>query len=241
MKTSVRLPLIAILASLLPSVAAAQRTPTTDSAAIGGEIGVFRPDADALDPALTLDGFYEYYVSPRTSLRLGLGWTSPEYAFDPDESLRYVRFGGDIIYNWEGGTIHPFVGAGLGVYILQRREDGEVYGYNRQPHQNRLSQTWQPGSKRFGFRLSIICSSSPVPRVQTSRPWVSRPRGRSSKSSVRISWVVLRTSSESVSSSAPILLAASRRRACTGPWPSCIDRARLRRRSCRPLRPCSRV
>ena len=128
MKTSVRLPLIAILASLLPSVAAAQRTPTTDSAAIGGEIGVFRPDADPLDPALTLDGFYEYYVSPRTSLRLGLGWTSPEYAFDPDESLRYVRFGGDIIYNWEGGTIHPFVGAGLGVYILQRRENGDDIG-----------------------------------------------------------------------------------------------------------------
>lgn len=128
MKTSVTLPLIAILAILLPSSAAAQRTPRTDSAAVGGEVGIFRPDADALDPSLSLDGFYEYYVSPRTSLRLGLGWTNPEYAFEPDESLRYVRFGGDILYNWEGGAIHPFVGAGLGVYILQRRENGDDIG-----------------------------------------------------------------------------------------------------------------
>jgi len=127
-KTFFKLPLLAIVLTLLPAVAAAQRTPRTDSAAIGGEVGVFRPDADALNPSLSLDGFYEYYVSPRTSLRLGLGWTSPEYDFDPDESLRYVRFGGDMLYNWEGGAVHPFVGAGLGVYILQRRENGDDIG-----------------------------------------------------------------------------------------------------------------
>jgi hypothetical protein len=128
MKTFVRLPLLAIALTLVPSLAAAQRTPRTDSAAVGVDVGVFRPDADALDPSLSLDGFYEYYVSPRTSLRLGLGWTSPGYDAEPDESLRHVRFGGDIIYNWEGGAIHPFVGAGLGVYMLQRRENGEDIG-----------------------------------------------------------------------------------------------------------------
>lgn len=123
--TAFRLPIIAVVLFLLPGIAAAQgRTPRTDSAAVGVDVGVFRPSQDALKPALSLDGFYEYYLSPRTSLRLGLGWTAPEYDFDPDESLRYIRVGGDLIHNWEGGPIHPFVGAGLGVYIMQPRENG---------------------------------------------------------------------------------------------------------------------
>lgn len=125
MKTSVRLSIIAALLSLIPVMAEAQgRTPRTDSAAVGVDVGVFRPSEDALKPALSLDGFYEYYLSPRTSLRLGAGWTEPEFDFEPDESLRYIRVGGDLIYNWERGAIHPFVGAGLGIYILQPRENG---------------------------------------------------------------------------------------------------------------------
>ena len=115
---------LALLA--LPSMVQAQgRVPATDSAAIGGDVGLFIPRSDALEPALSLDGFYEYYFDPRTSLRLGLGWTSPEFESDPDRSLRHLRVGGDLIYNWEGGAVHPFAGAGLGVYILQPREDGE--------------------------------------------------------------------------------------------------------------------
>jgi hypothetical protein len=123
-----KLPLLALVIALFPQTAEAQRTPRTDSAAVGGEIGVFRPAADALEPSLSLDGFYEYYLSPRTSLRLGLGWTDPGDQRESDESLRYIRIGGDLIYNWEGGTIHPFVGAGLGVYILQPVEDGDDAG-----------------------------------------------------------------------------------------------------------------
>lgn len=30
--------------------------------------------------------------------------------------------------NWEGGTIHPFVGAGLGVYFIQERDNGQNFG-----------------------------------------------------------------------------------------------------------------
>lgn len=125
MKTPFRLPIIAVALTLIPVMAEAQgRTPRTDSAAVGIDVGIFRPSEDALKPGLSLDGFYEYYLSPRTSIRLGAGWTAPEYDFDPDESLRYIRVGGDMIYNWEGGTVHPFVGAGLGIYIMQPRENG---------------------------------------------------------------------------------------------------------------------
>ena len=65
MKTSFKLSLIAILATLLPAMAEAQgRTPHTDSAAVGGDVGIFLPSDDELEPALSLDGFYEYYLSP---------------------------------------------------------------------------------------------------------------------------------------------------------------------------------
>lgn len=120
-----RLPIIAAALMLAPVMAEAQgRTPRTDSAAVGLDVGLFRPNEDALESGVSLDAFYEYYLSPRTSVRWGAGWTAPEYAAEPDESLRYIRIGGDLIYNWEGGTVHPFVGAGLGVYIMQPRENG---------------------------------------------------------------------------------------------------------------------
>jgi hypothetical protein len=120
---------LALALIALPSMVQAQgRIPTTDSAAVGGDVGLFMPRSDQLEPALSLDGFYEYYFAPRTSIRLGLGWTSPEFEFEPDTSLRHIRVGGDLIYNWEGGAIHPFAGAGLGIYVLQAREDGNDLG-----------------------------------------------------------------------------------------------------------------
>lgn len=125
MKTLFKLPIMAAAIAFFPAVAEAQRTPRTGSAAVGGDVGVFRPSEDALDSGLSLDGFYEYYVSPRVSLRLGLGWTDPGYDGTDDVNLRYIRVGGDLIHNWEGGTIHPFVGAGLGVYIMEPRADGD--------------------------------------------------------------------------------------------------------------------
>ena len=125
MKRLIATSLMGCAVALFPSMLQAQgRTPTTDSAAIGGDIGIFRPASDQLDPALSLDGFYEYYFAPRTSIRLGLGWTKPEFDRDPNTSIRHIRIGGDLIYNWEGGAVHPFVGAGLGLYVLEPRTNG---------------------------------------------------------------------------------------------------------------------
>lgn len=126
MNTAFKLPLIAALIALLPAAARAQgRTPHSDSAAVGGDIGVFRPSEDQLDSGLSLDGFYEYYLSARDSVRLGFGWMNPGYKGGGDANLRYVRIGGELIHNWEGGTVHPFVGAGLGVYIMEPRRNGD--------------------------------------------------------------------------------------------------------------------
>lgn len=111
--------------AVLPSMVQAQGlTPHADSAAVGVDVGLFRPSDDELKPALSLDGFYEYYFTARTSLRLGLGWTNPEFDRDNNTSIRHIRVGGDVIYNWEGNAIHPFVGAGLGLYIMEPRNNG---------------------------------------------------------------------------------------------------------------------
>ena len=75
-----------------------------------------------------VEGFYEYYFTPRTSVRVGLGWANPEFDREEDDSLRYVRVATDVVHNWEGGAIHPFVGAGLGVYFLQLRDNGRNLG-----------------------------------------------------------------------------------------------------------------
>jgi len=126
MKSSFRLSIIAAVLALVPVMAEAQgRTPRTDSAAVGVDVGLFRPSQDELNSTVSLDGFYEYYLSPRTSVRLGAGWMAPEYDFNPRHSLRYIRVGGDMIYNWEGGAVHPFVGAGLGIYVMEPRENGD--------------------------------------------------------------------------------------------------------------------
>ena len=110
---------------LAPAVASAQRVPTSDSGAIGGEVGVFVPRSAELDTSLALEGFYEYYFTPRGSLRLGLGWANPSFSRGSDDNLETFRVAVDGVYNWEGGAVHPFVGAGLGIYFLQPTDNGE--------------------------------------------------------------------------------------------------------------------
>jgi hypothetical protein len=117
------------LSLILPSAAAAQaRMPHKDAAAIGGEVGVFLPKEDELTRGLAAEGFYEYYLSSRDSVRVGAGWLNPRFDRESDDSLRMIRIAVDLIHNWEGGAVHPFVGAGIGTYFLQLRDNGENFG-----------------------------------------------------------------------------------------------------------------
>lgn len=122
---------LVLLAALLavPSVAIAQRrVPATDSAAVGGDVGLFLPRDAALTTGPTLEGFYEYYLTPRNSLRVGAGWANPKLDREDSDSLRHIRIAVDTVYNWERGAVHPFVGAGIGVYFLQFKDNGESVG-----------------------------------------------------------------------------------------------------------------
>lgn len=128
MKTIVRSSILAIIFAMAPSYAQAQRTPQADMAAVGGDIGIFLPRADQLSSGLNLEGFYEYYFTPRASIRLGVGWMEPKRELEDEDSTRYIRVAGDVVRNWEGGAIHPFVGAGLGIYFIQEKDNGENFG-----------------------------------------------------------------------------------------------------------------
>jgi hypothetical protein len=112
----------------MPSIASAQRVPAAESGAVIGDVGVFLPRSEGLDAGPVLQGFYEYYFTPRGSMRVGLGWANPSFARRDDERLRTVRVAVDGVYNWERGAIHPFVGAGIAIHFLQPRRNGESVG-----------------------------------------------------------------------------------------------------------------
>ena len=153
MRKSLRQFILSAAFVALASGAAAQgRVPATDSGAIGGDVGVIVPRSDALSSGPVLEGFFEYYFSPRTSLRLGLGWADPSFDRDDEDSLRTLRVPIDLVYNWEGGTVHPFVGAGIGIYFLQRKENGESFGDS----ETKLGATLFGGAELFTGRTVSV-------------------------------------------------------------------------------------
>lgn len=113
----------------VPAVATAQgRMPHRDAGAIGGEVGIFLPKEDLLTKGPVIEGFYEHYLTARDSVRVGVGWLNPKWEPETSDSLRQIRIAVDFVRNWEGGAVHPFVGAGLGTYFIQFRDNGENAG-----------------------------------------------------------------------------------------------------------------
>lgn len=102
--------------------------PHSDAGAIGGEVGVFLPKQDFMTTGPVVEGFYEYYMTARDSLRVGAGWANPKFERESADSMRQMRVAVDVLHNWEGGAVHPFVGAGLGSYFIQERDNGRNFG-----------------------------------------------------------------------------------------------------------------
>jgi len=112
-----------------PVLSAAQgRVPHAESTALGFDIGAFVPKSDQLDSGGLMSVTYDYYVTPRVSLRSSFGWTNQEFDTAAPDSLRQMPLKLDVNYNWEGGQWHPFVGAGLGAYFMQFRSNGQTIG-----------------------------------------------------------------------------------------------------------------
>jgi opacity protein-like surface antigen len=117
---------VGVLAMAPAAVVAQERVPHAGSTAVGFDVGAFMPSDDQLDTAPVLGATFEYYLTPRVSLRTGFGFADP--GFQSDNSLRQVPLKVDLNYNWEGGRWHPFVGTGIGAYFLQMKNNGRPAG-----------------------------------------------------------------------------------------------------------------
>jgi opacity protein-like surface antigen len=112
-----------------PVLATAQgRVPHKESTALGFDVGALMPRSDLLGSAGLMSVNYDYYVTPRVSLRGSFGWANQEFDTSGPDSLRQMPLRLDVNYNWEGGEWHPFVGAGLGAYFMQFRDNGQTIG-----------------------------------------------------------------------------------------------------------------
>ena len=123
------LTLCAMTLVLSSGPAAAQaRVPDAGMWAVGADLGASIFKQDVYDNALDLQGFAEYYLTPRVGIRLGAGWAEPSLDGGNDRAMGQTRVTFDVTYNWEGGEMHPFVGVGLGAFFLQIEENGESIG-----------------------------------------------------------------------------------------------------------------
>ena len=109
-------------------VGAQERVPHTGQTALGVDVRAFVPADSQFDNALLVNALLEYYVTPRVSLRTSFGLTDPGYKTESIDSLRQVPLRVDVNYNWEGGRWHPFVGAGVGAYFLQFKDNDQPFG-----------------------------------------------------------------------------------------------------------------
>ncbi|HXH25712.1 MAG TPA: outer membrane beta-barrel protein [Vicinamibacterales bacterium] len=114
------LPCAVVLFSL--SVPAYSQTPDTGMVAVGANVGAFLPD-DQFEPAITIDGIAEYYLTPRIGVRGLLGWTSPGFDGRDDDHFRQVRLLFNVTYNWEFIEWHPYVTIGAGAYFVRQKLD----------------------------------------------------------------------------------------------------------------------
>ena len=114
---------IFLCAFLALATASAAQTPDAGTRAAGVDAGVLFPD-DSFEPTVTLDGFGEYYLTPRVSVRGQLGWASPGFDGRTEDHFRQVRLTFNAIYNWQHGVWQPYVTAGAGAYFVRQLFDG---------------------------------------------------------------------------------------------------------------------
>jgi opacity protein-like surface antigen len=116
--------------ALFPVPASSQPVPDGGQVAAGADIGMFIPTDEQLEPGITGGGLIEFYASPRVGIRGTVTAIRNGYDREDDDSERQLRFGADVIYNWEYGAVHPFLGAGVGVHLLRFYRDGDNEGPN---------------------------------------------------------------------------------------------------------------
>ena len=122
---AVRIVPVALMAIGMASPISAQtrvRTPDKGVIGYGVDAGVLFPD-EAFENTLTLDGFGEYYVTPRISVRTLFAFANPGLTGTNEDHFRQYKLLFTGIYNWEKGKWRPFAGFGAGAYFVRLKLD----------------------------------------------------------------------------------------------------------------------
>jgi hypothetical protein len=132
------LPALLLVSSPIALSAATPSTaPKEGDMAVSFNVGLakaFDDDFEDLEPVFT--GSFEYYTSPRVSWRGLLGVTSFDADLPGNASVDTTFLTANVLYNWEGGVIHPYLTGGAGLYQkngssdLPSRFDESVFGVN---------------------------------------------------------------------------------------------------------------
>lgn len=165
-----RIGVAAIMAGMLalPVDSEAQaRVPDAQMGAVGVDVGVLWPGS-GLEPAPVVNGFVEYYMTPRAGLRLTAGWADPSFENgDKDDTQRQIKVALDLLYNWEGGKVHPFVSAGGGLWFLQTKDNGEAFGDGE-----------SEGGLTFGAGIDYFITRTATVKFEGRYDWVPVSDGR---------------------------------------------------------------
>jgi hypothetical protein len=121
MRASLRLIVtLSLLVVGAPQAYAQRRVPAAGMWGLGGSIGAGVPSDPSLANGLEVAGNLERYVTPRVSIRGQLGgmW-SDIVGRHFTGTMKPVILDGNVVYNWEGGVLHPFVTGGGGLYFYR--------------------------------------------------------------------------------------------------------------------------
>lgn len=104
-------------------------TPPAGTWAGGVDAGFANPLGDEdFDAEPTLNGYLEYFSTPHVSWRGMLGFASfdgPDVPGLGADDVDIISMNANVLYQWEGGTVHPFVTGGIGVYNYEADLDDD--------------------------------------------------------------------------------------------------------------------
>jgi outer membrane protein with beta-barrel domain len=126
MRASLRLIVtLSLLVIGAPYAYAQRQVPASGMWGVGGSIGAAVTADDSLDNGINIAGNVERYFTPRLSIRGQLGGTWADIVGrNFTGSVSPVYLDGNVVYNWEGGILHPFVTGGAGLYFYRSSIDG---------------------------------------------------------------------------------------------------------------------
>ena len=111
------------LVAASPARAQAPRaTPDRHVIGYGFDGGVLFPD-ESFESTFTLDGFGEFYLTPRVSVRGMLAWASPGVDSRTEDHFRQVKLLFGANYNFVYKMMRPFAGGGAGAYFVRLKLD----------------------------------------------------------------------------------------------------------------------